>query len=229
MGVVGTIVLFLLITFIVPSITKVFDDSQQALPLITLMLIKLSSFLQKYWWAIIIACTGLVSLIRFLVQLPAGKKKWDRMKLTLPLLGDLNMKIAAARLGRTLGSLLQSGVPLITSLHIVKNIFSNVLLADVIDQATEEIEKGGNLSKTLKDSKWFLPMVVQMIAVGEQSGALEKMLSKVADSYEKEVESKIVALTSLIEPIMILVMGLLVSFIVVSILLPIFEMNQLIR
>ena len=229
MALVGTIVLFLLITFIVPSITKVFDDTQQALPLPTIILISLSGFLAKYWWALLICLTGLLFLTRYAIRQTKGKKIWDRLKLTLPLFGDLNTKIAAARLGRTLGSLLKSGVPLISGLHIVKNIFNNVLLTEVIDDATEELEKGRSLSNVLKKSRWFLPMVVQMIAVGEQSGALEKMLGKVADSYEKEVETKIMALTSLIEPVMILVMGLLVSFIVVSILLPIFEMNQLIR
>lgn len=229
MALVGTIVLFLLITFIVPSITQVFDDTQQALPLPTLILINLSGFLASYWWALLICLIGLLIGMRYMIRQPKGKRIWDRLKLTLPLLGDLNTKIAAARLGRTLGSLLKSGVPLISALHIVKNIFNNVLLTEVIDDATEELEKGRSLSNVLKKSRWFLPMVVQMIAVGEQSGALEKMLGKVADSYEKEVETKIMALTSLIEPIMILVMGLLVSFIVVSILLPIFEMNQLIR
>ncbi len=229
MAIVGTIVLFLLITFIVPSITKVFDDTQQALPLPTIILINLSGFLAHYWWALLIFLAGMVFTIRYMVRQTKGKRVWDRLKLTLPLFGDLNTKIAAARLGRTLGSLLQSGVPLITALHIVKNIFNNVLLTEVIDDATEELEKGRSLSNVLKKSRWFLPMVVQMIAVGEQSGSLEKMLGKVADSYEKEVETKIMALTSMIEPIMILVMGLLVSFIVVSILLPIFEMNQLIR
>ncbi len=229
MALVGTIVLFLLITFIVPSITQVFDDTQHALPLPTSILISLSGFLANYWWAIIIILIGMLVALRFAVRQPQGKMIWDRLKLTLPLFGDLNMKIAAARMGRTLGSLLSSGVPLITALHIVKNIFNNVLLAEVIDDATEELEKGRSLSNVLKKSRWFMPMVVQMIAVGEQSGALEKMLNKVADSYEKEVETKIMALTSLIEPVMILVMGVLVSFIVVSILLPIFEMNQLIR
>jgi general secretion pathway protein F len=102
-------------------------------------------------------------------------------------------------------------------------------LADVIDEAGEELKKGRSLSLILKKSPWFSPMLIQMIAVGEQSGALEKMLDKAADSYEKEVESKIMAMTSLIEPLMILIMGGVVSFIVVSILLPIFEMNQLIR
>lgn len=229
MAVVGTVVLFLLITFVVPSITKVFDDTQHALPLPTTILISLSGFLAEFWWALLLLTIILVAALRFAVRQPAGRQIWDRLKLTLPLFGDLNAKIAAARFGRTLGSLLQSGVPLISALHIVKNVFNNVLLTNVIDLATEELEKGRSLSNVLKKSRWFLPMVVQMIAVGEQSGALEKMLNKVADSYEREVETKIMALTSMIEPVMILVMGLLVSFIVVSILLPIFEMNQLIQ
>jgi general secretion pathway protein F len=229
MAVVGIVVLFLLITFIVPSITKVFEDTQQALPLPTTILIGLSGFLAEFWWAFLLLVTGAVILLRYAVQQPYGRRVWDRLKLTLPLFGDLNTKIASARFGRTLGSLLQSGVPLVQALHIVKNIFNNVHLTRVIDEATEELEKGRSLSNVLKKSRWFLPMVVQMISVGEQSGALEKMLDKVADSYEREVETKVMALTSMIEPVMILVMGLLVSFIVVSILLPIFEMNQLIR
>ena len=227
--VVGIIILCLLLTIVVPNITKVFEDSQEALPLPTIILINLSNFLGTYWWLLFLAAAGILLVIRFAIRTPKGKRVWDRLKLTLPLLGDLNIKIAAARLGRSLGSLLQSGVPLVTSLRIVRNIFNNVLMADVIDEATEELEKGGTLSKTLRGSRWFLPMVVQMIAVGEQSAALEKMLYKVADSYEKEVESKIKALTSLIEPFMILFMGVMMLFIVLSILLPIFEMNQLIK
>jgi len=227
--VVGIIILCLLLTIVVPNITKVFEDSQEALPLPTIILINLSNFLGTYWWLLFLAAAGILLAIRFAIRTPKGRMIWDRLKLTLPLFGDLNIKIAAARLGRSLGSLLQSGVPLVTSLRIVRNIFNNVLLADIIDEATEELEKGGSLSKTLRGSRWFLPMVVQMIAVGEQSAALEKMLYKVADSYEKEVESKIKALTSLIEPFMILFMGVMMLFIVLSILLPIFEMNQLIK
>jgi general secretion pathway protein F len=229
MALVGTIVLFLLITFIVPSITKVFSDRNQILPLPTIILIKISSFLQSYWWLVLILCAGLVLGIRFFIHQPRGRYIWDKLKLSLPLLKDLNIKIAAASLGRTLASLLQSGVPLITSLQIVKNILNNVLLAEVLDEATEELEKGKSLSGILRGNPYFTPMLIQMIAVGEQSGALEKMLEKAADSYEKEVETKIMAMTSMIEPIMILVMGLVVSFIVVSILLPLFEMNQLIK
>ncbi len=229
MAFVGTGVLFLLITFIVPSITKVFNDRNQVLPLPTTLLINLSSFLQNYWIIVIFLIVGLIVGLRMLIQRPKGHRAWDKLKLSLPLLRDLNIKIAAATMGRTLSSLLQSGVPLITSLGIVKNILNNVLLADVMDLATEELEKGKSLSGVLRGNQYFTPMLVQMIAVGEQSGSLEKMLEKAADSYEKEVETTIMAMTSMIEPIMILMMGLAVSFIVISILLPIFEMNQLIK
>ncbi|HEB51097.1 MAG TPA: type II secretion system protein GspF [Desulfobulbus sp.] len=229
MAVIGTGVLFMLITYIVPSITKVFANSQQALPLITTLVIGLSTFLQNYWWLLVLFLAGVFLLFRFYLHRPAGRRLWDRMKLTLPGLRDLNIKLASARFGRTLASLLQSGVPLITALQIVKNILNNVLLAEVLEQACEELEKGRSLSRTLRGNRWFPPMLVQMIGVGEQSGALEKMLSRAADSYEKEVEARIVALTSLIEPVMIITMGVAVAVIVISILLPIFEMNQLIR
>ncbi|MCW5212727.1 type II secretion system inner membrane protein GspF [Desulfobulbus sp. TB] len=229
MALVGIGVLFLLITFIVPSITKVFTDRDQALPLPTTILIHLSDFLQSYWIIIAALLVGMIIGIRFFIQQPKGQRIWDKLKLSLPILKDLNIKIAAATLGRTMSSLLQSGVPLITSLQIVKNILNNILLAEVMDLAADELEKGKSLSNVLRGNKYFTPMLVQMIAVGEQSGSLEKMLGKAADSYEKEVETKIMAMTSMIEPVMILVMGLAVSFIVVSILLPIFEMNQLIK
>lgn len=229
LSVVAVVILTLLLIIVVPNITKVFEDTQQALPLPTIILINISNFLSHYWWLLCVLLLGIVIAVRFAVQQPYGKRMWDRLKLTFPVFGDLNIKIAAARFGRSLGSLLQSGVPLVTSLRIVRNMFNNVLMTDVIDEATEELEKGGSLSKILRGSRWFLPMMVQMIAVGEQSGALEKMLNKVAESYEKEVESKMKAMTNLIEPFMILIMGVTMLFIVLSILLPIFEMNQLIR
>lgn len=229
MALVGVVVLFLLITFIVPSITSVFEGTQQALPLPTIILIGLSAVLKQFWWLVVIVAIGLVAGIRWYINSTGGRQRWDQAKLTLPGLRDLNIKTASARFGRTLSSLLHSGVPLITSLKIVKNILDNVILAKLINEACDELEKGMSLSQFFKGNTYIPPMLVQMIAVGEQSGELDKMLGKAADSYEKEVEAKILALTSLIEPVMILTMGLVVSFIVVSILLPIFEMNQLIR
>ncbi len=229
MAVVGIVVLFLLITFIVPSITSVFEGTKQALPLPTIILIGLSSLLKQFWWAVLLVVAAAIASIRWYVGTPVGRQRLDLLKLSLPGLRDLSIKTASARFGRTLASLLQSGVSLITALQIVKNIVNNVVLADLINEACNELEKGQSLSQFFRGNKWFPPMLVQMMAVGEQSGTLDKMLAKAADSYEKEVETKILALTSMIEPVMILSMGLVVSFIVVSILLPIFEMNQLIR
>ena len=133
-----------------------------------------------------------------------------------------------SRFGRTLGSLLQSSVPLITSLQIVRNIVNNVLIGDVIDEAMEDIQAGKSLNLALSRSVWFPPVFRQMISVGEQSGDLEGMLHKIADAYEREVETRITGMTALIEPIMILLMAVVVGFIVISILLPIFEMNQMV-
>ncbi|WP_028318815.1 type II secretion system inner membrane protein GspF [Desulfobulbus elongatus] len=229
MAVVGVVVLFLLIAFIVPSITSVFEGTQQALPTPTVVLIAISALLKQFWWAVLIGVVAAIAAGRWFISTPAGRRRWDRLKLTAPGVRDLSIKTASARFSRTLASLLQSGVSLVTSLQIVKNIVDNVLLADLINAACGELEKGSSLSQFFRGNEWFPPMLVQMMAVGEQSGALDKMLAKAADAYEKEVEAKILALTSMIEPVMILVMGVVVSFIVVSILLPIFEMNQLIR
>jgi general secretion pathway protein F len=229
MAIVGVVVLFLLITFIVPSITGVFEGTKQALPVPTIILIAISALLKQFWWAVLFVVLGTIAGARWYIGTPAGRQRWDGLKLSAPGFRDLSIKTASARFSRTLASLLQSGVPLITSLQIVKNIVDNVLLADLINDACDELEKGSSLAHFFKGNKWFPPMLVQMMAVGEQSGTLDKMLAKAADSYEKELESKILALTSMIEPVMILTMGVVVSFIVVSILLPIFEMNQLIR
>ena len=229
MAIVGIVVLFLLITFIVPSITSVFEGTQQALPTPTIVLIGISTMLKEFWWLVLAATLGAVASARWYVTTPAGRRRWDRFKLSAPGISDLNIKTASARFSRTLASLLQSGVTLITALQIVKNIVDNVLLADLINEACDALEKGASLSQFFRNNEYFPPMLVQMMAVGEQSGALDRMLAKAADSYEREVETKILALTSMIEPVMILTMGVVVSFIVVSILLPIFEMNQLIR
>jgi len=229
MALVGCVVLFLLVGFIVPTITKVFEGTRQALPLPTIILIRLGDFLSNYWWALLLVLVMFGIGLRIFFLRPFGRRLLDNFRLRAPGLGDLSVKIASARLSRTLASLLQAGVPLFTSLGIVRNIMDNVILAEVLEEASRELEKGRSLSQVLRASGRFPPMLVQMISVGEQSGALEKMLDKAARSYEREIEARILALTSMIEPVMILAMGLVVSFIVISILLPIFDMNQLIR
>jgi general secretion pathway protein F len=226
---IGSIILFFLVTFIVPNITKIFSDMHQTLPLPSLVLIGVSNFLKSFWWLVLIVLIGCVLLTKKLIKTPKGSHIWDEIKLHIPVIGGIYLKMAMARFGRTLGSLLRSGVPPLSALEIVRNIVNNTLIAEAIDHAMEEIEAGASLAISLAKSRWFPPIVIQMISVGEQSGELENMLDKVADVYERETESKIMAMTSMLEPVMILVMGVVVGFIVISILLPIFEMNQMIR
>ena len=229
MSVIGTLILFFLITFIVPNITKVFIEMEHTLPLPTLVLIEVSNFLLSFWWAVFLAIFIGIVIIRHVKKRPKINYIWDKLKLRIPIIGPINQKVALARFGRTLGSLLQSGVPLISALQIVGKIVDNLLIARVVDEAVDDIHEGKSLADTLSKSPWFPSIAVQMISVGEQSGEIEAMLNKIADTYEKEVESHIMAITSMLEPIMIMVMGAIVLFVVVSILLPIFEMNQMIR
>lgn len=227
-GIAG-LVLFFLVTFIVPTITQIFVEMEQTLPLPTIVLIAVSKFMRAFWWLLLLVLFLALMALKEFIQKPRGKYLWDDLRLRLPIIGPINRKLALARFGRTLGSLLQSGAPLLASLQIVRNIVNNVLIAKVIDEAVEEIRAGKSMHSTLAQSRWFPPMVVQMISVGEQSGELENMLSKVADAYENEVEAHVLGISSMIEPVMILCMGMVVFFIVISILLPIFEMNQMIN
>ena len=229
MAIIGTGVLFFLLSFVVPNLTRIFTEMKQVLPLPTTILIWFSDFMRSYWWAILVVIVASIIGIREFIKSPKGRHIWDTLKLHLPVIGQINRKIALSRFGRTLGSLLQSGVPLITSLQIVRNIVNNVLIGAVIDEAMEDIQAGKSLNLALSRSIWFPPVFRQMVSVGEQSGDLEGMLHKVADAYEREVETRITGMTALIEPIMILFMAAIVGFIVISILLPIFEMNQMIN
>ncbi|MEK7374084.1 MAG: type II secretion system inner membrane protein GspF [Thermodesulfobacteriota bacterium] len=227
---IGSGVLFFLITFVVPNITNIFREMHQTLPGITVFLIVVSGFLKAFWWIIaLILLAGIVGLRYAIRRTERGRYLWDRFKLNVPLFGALNRKIAVARFSRTLGTLIQSGVPLLSALEIAKNVVDSIVIADEIRRAAKDVEEGASLSTPLSRSGFFPPMAVEMISVGEQSGNMETMLFRIADAYETEVEANILVLTSLLEPAMILLMGAAVGFIVVSVLLPIFEMNQLVR
>ncbi|HOU50861.1 MAG: type II secretion system inner membrane protein GspF [Smithella sp.] len=230
MFLMGTTVIFLLMAFVVPKITGIFADMNQTLPLITIILITVSNFLKSFWWIIMILIfAGIVAFKYGISGTDKGRRAWDSAKLKLPVFGQINRKIAIARFCRTLATLLQSGVPLLAAMEIVRNIVNNIIIGDAIHQAAKDLEEGKGLSGPLTQSGLFPPLVTEMIAVGEQSGTLEKMLNRIAIAYENESQSDIMIMTSILEPVMILVMGLVVGFIVVSILLPIFEMNQLVK
>jgi general secretion pathway protein F len=226
---VGSLILIFLITFIVPDIAGIFAEMGQVLPLPTRALIAAAGFLRSFWWVFVLAVPSCVLLWRRARRSTGGRSALDRLKLTFPVIGPLNRKLAVARFGRALGALLHGGVSLLHALDIVRNVVDNSLFTGAIEAAMVEIQAGKNLSSQLSGNRWFSPIAVQMIAVGEQSGELDAMLTKMADITEGEVESRITAMTAMLEPVMILFMGLVVGFIVVSILLPLFEMNQLVR
>jgi general secretion pathway protein F len=230
MFLIGSLVLFFLVTFVVPNITNIFQEMHQTLPFITVLLIAVSGFFKSYWWIVAIVTVVVISSVRYaFMKTTRGQYLWDKIRLTAPLFGAVHQKMTVARFSRTLGTLLQSGVPLLTAMEIVRNVVDNRLIADDLQTAIREVEEGQGLSKSLARNGLFPPIVIEMISVGEHSGNLEPMLYRVADSYEKEVEASVIMMTSLLEPAMILFMGLVVGFIVVSVLLPIFEMNQLVR
>jgi general secretion pathway protein F len=229
MCVIGTLVLFVLLTYIVPSITAIFLDMNQVLPTPTRLLIFLSNFFKSFWWVFLIIAVAAGITLHRLKKTENGRYAYDKTILALPVFGILARKLAVARFTRTLGSLLENGVSMLVALDIVKNIAGNVLISNAVQTASQEVGKGQALWASLNEGQVFPQLSIQMIQVGEQSGQLEGMLNKIADVFEKEAESSILRLTSYLEPVMILVMGCVVGFIVLSICLPIFEMNQLIK
>jgi general secretion pathway protein F len=229
MAVFGSIILFVLLSYVVPKITKMFSENQGTLPMMTTILLAISGFMQQYWWLIAGTIIAVIVSIRLSIRTPAGRLRYDRYVLAVPYFGKLVKKVALARFARTLSTLLTSSIPLLQSLDIVKNVVSNSVLSAAIDEARSSIREGQSIAPPLKKSGLFPAMLVHMIAVGEKSGELEQMLSRAADAYDREVESSVTALTSMLEPLMIVFGGAVVLFIVLAILLPIFDMQNLVR
>ena len=225
MVVVGAAIVGILFVVVIPKVTKIFEDMNVTLPWTTRLLIFLSGFARDYWYLILIALPLMAYGVKRWVGTSRGRAWWDRTQLKAPVFGDLVRMLAISRFAKTLSTLLASGVPIITAMDIVKNIVTNTLLSDVIDKAREAIREGESIAAPLKRSGQFPPLVYHMIAIGEKSGQLEEMLQNVAKSYESQVEMRITALTSLLEPVMIVLMGGGVAFIVFSILMPIMQLN----
>ncbi|HUL58895.1 MAG TPA: type II secretion system inner membrane protein GspF [Anaeromyxobacteraceae bacterium] len=227
MSLIGIGIMGVLFTVVIPKLLKIFEDTRAVLPWNTRVLIFVSGFSADYWWAIAAALAAGIWFFRRWKRTPAGRARYDRWVLTLPVLGPLIRQIAIGRFARTLSTLLKSGVPLLTAMDIVKNIVGNTRLSDVIESARQAIQEGESIAAPLKRSGEFPPLVHHMVAVGERSGALEEMLKNVADAYESQVETTIAALTSLLEPLMIVGMGVTVGFIVFSVIQPILQLNTL--
>lgn len=229
MTVVGTGVLFFLIAFVMPKVTTMFDDIEQAMPLPTAILLAVTDFSAQYWFWMIALVASLPVLYRWYTKKEQGRQKMDRVLIGLPVLGKVIRTSAISRFARMFQILLESGVPLIQSMEIVRDVVKIHPMQEAIDVAIRNVQEGESMSDPLKRTGVFPPMVIQMIAAGERSGEVELVLGKIADAYESELENLLTGMLALLEPVLILVMGVLVGFIVLAILLPIFELSQMVR
>ena len=228
MAVLGSIVMGILMVVVVPQIATVFEDSGKSLPWNTRLLIFAAGIAGSYWWVLIPLIAAVVFGFRRWARTTRGRAIVDRLALRTWVLGPLLRYVAVARFSRTLATMLSSGVPLLTALEIVKKVLNNTVLERVVEQARDTIREGESIAATLKKSGEFPSMMCHMVAVGERSGQLESMLENVAVAYERDVETKVGRLTALLSPLMIVIMGVGVGFMVFSILGPIMDMQQLV-
>jgi len=229
MVVIGGLLVGVLMVAVVPKVTSIFNSLGHALPWYTRLLIFVSDTLAGFWWLILGLIGGGIYLFRRWKKTPAGRLRWDTIRLSLPIFGRLNLLVAVARFSRTLSTLLSSGVQLLQAMEIGINVLENARLEQVVKEAIGSIREGESIAVPLKRSGVFPPMMTHMIAVGEKSGQLEAMLENVSRAYEADVETRVVALTSLLEPIMIVALGGAVGFIAMSILMPLLQMNELVE
>lgn len=226
MGFLGTGILWFLLASVVPRVTRIFEDMQRALPLPTRILLATSEGLRSFGWIAVVAAVGAAVALRRYARTPEGRLAVHGAILRVPALGRFRRVVAVSRFAKTLGTLLASGVPMLTALDIAAAVLGNAVLEQAVATARAEVREGRSLRDALRATGEFPAAVCQMVGVGEESGSLDAMLLKVADAFEAQVEAAVVALTSLLEPLMILAMGLAVGFVVLAVLLPIFEMSQ---
>ncbi len=226
MFIFGAGVLFFMVNFVIPRIAKIFEQSEKALPMITVVLISISDFISNNMILILVVMVLLVvGLFRFR-KTERGKMFFDRVALRMPIFGKINTMVVISRFTRTLGTLISSGIPLLDALKIGEAVMANAVYGQALERVREDVREGATLAAPLRDSGVFPPLVTRMIAVGEQTGEMEDMLTKIADIYDQQVETTVSTLTALLEPVMILIIGAIMGFIVFAILLPIFNLTS---
>lgn len=229
LGVVTVAVVVFMLVFIMPTFVGMFEGSGAELPGLTQFLIDLSNSLKTYWYIYTAVVIAIVFGISMYKKTEEGRKFFDSMKLRLPVVKGTSTMLATSRFTRTLSTLLSSGIPLIQAMEVVSRVVSNSVIEERMLAGIESIRKGVSLSRTVKDVGIFPPMVDSMVRIGEESGSLDDMLYKTADFYDEEVEASMQKLTSMIEPLMIVVMGLLIGFIVIAMYLPMFDMMNTVQ
>ncbi|MEM9067410.1 MAG: type II secretion system inner membrane protein GspF [Myxococcota bacterium] len=226
MAFASSIIILIMMTVVVPKVTAIFEDFDQALPWYTELLIWSSNVVTGYWWLLIILTVGGIYSFRRWKKTEEGRKKWDLFVLRVPLFGQLMLMVAVSRFSRTLATLLSSGVPVLKAMDITRNVLGNTELMRVVEEARTSVREGEGLAKPLRASKRFPPIVTHMIAIGERSGQLEEMLEHVAQAYDQQVDVRVQAITSLLEPLIIVIMGGISGGIAFAILMPLLQINE---
>jgi type II secretion system protein F len=224
---VGGLSIIILMTYVIPKFSIIFAGMGKSIPLSTQILLSVSHVLRSYWWAVLIAGAGISYAAYRYKNTPSGRMMLDRMALKLPITKEFVQKLEVSRFSRTLGTLINSGVPILKALDLVRDTITNKVIADALIQVRDRVKEGDRLSKPLAATGAFPSLAIQMITVGEETGRLEQMLLRIADNYEKLLKNYVKRLISFLEPAMILVMGLVVALIVISMLSAIFSMNDI--
>lgn len=223
-GVVAVVVVIIMLTFVVPSFEAMLTDLGSELPAITVFVVNASEFMQKYWYVIVGLIVGLVLFSKWFKKTDTGRHFFDDLMLKLPLFGDLTAKSSSARMARTLATLLSAGISLIDAIEIVAETMTNIYFKEALLRARDEVAMGAPLAECIERCRLFPPLVYQMIGVGEETGDIDKMLVKLADYYEDEVEVATAKLMTVLEPAIILILVVVVGGIIMSVMLPMFQM-----
>jgi len=224
---VGTGAIVFLMTFVIPRFAIIFKDLGQAIPLPTQILLEVSGAVVSYWWIGLLAALALVLGWRMWTSSAEGRLSWDQTLLRLPLIGGLTLKVETARFARTLGTMLKSGVPVLGAMAVVGDMMSNQAIGGAVSRLADVVKRGGTIAAGMKEHTAFPALAVHMVRVGEETGRLEEMLLKTADTFETDVRTEMKRVLGMLEPIIILSMGVIVAFIVVAMLLAIFSINEM--
>jgi general secretion pathway protein F len=223
---VGICSVFILVTFIVPKFGQIFEDLNQPMPLVTAIIVKASMFLQKWWWIVTLGIAAVCALVYSYLKTPEGRALWDRLSLRIPLVGPMLVRIELGRLCRTLGTLIESGVPILKGISLAGEVVSNSVLRAAVDDVYKGVRQGKSLSQLMLKAGVFPSIMVHLVSIGEETGAMGVMLIKIADDLEEKVQHDTKIYLSLVEPITIVVMGLIIGGIILAMLLAIFGIND---
>ena len=223
---VGSSAIFILVSFVFPKFVDVFKDFNATLPWPTIVVMSFCGFMGKFWWAVLLALAGVIAAIVSYIRTPAGRLNSDRLLLRIPAVSAVVQRYEMAKFARTLGTLLDNGVPVLTAIRITVETLSNKAIAEEVQTIHGRVIEGESISDSLRQAKHFPPMVVNMFAVGEESGRLGAVAKRIADAYDQEVDRAVKAMAALFEPILIVVMGVIIGFLVIAMLLPMLTLSS---